>query len=81
MVERFGYGEIMQQVQLAVFNGAKMKERRLKRKIGRRQLAKIVGVTVEAIRQFESGISTPLLGNMRKIEDALRLRPGALIQR
>jgi DNA-binding XRE family transcriptional regulator len=59
----------------------KMRKRRMEQKLSRAKLGKLCRLSDETIRLYELGQSQPLLTNLRKVEIALKLRPGALIRR
>lgn len=55
--------------------GEKIKQVRLRENLTQKQLAEKCGMADSAIRKYESGKITPKFGTVKKIADALNIRP------
>jgi len=56
------------------FNGEKIKERRVKLGMSRKSLAKVAGITYNAVWRIETGQREPLAGTLVILAKALRLK-------
>ncbi len=60
--------------------GERLKEAHIASGLPTTEIAKQLGVTRQAIYQYEMGVSTPPLDGILKLEEILRLQPGELIR-
>ena len=56
------------------FNPEKIKERRIKLGMSRKSLAKVAGITYNAVWRIETGQREPLAGTLARLARALRLK-------
>ena len=59
--------------------GARIRESRNRRKLTQVQLAEAAGMTQAGLSGLESGRNEPTVATLRRIAEALKIRPGKLL--